>query len=1337
MNKPVELTILMRDKTRQGIESASQNVDGLTHDYDELIRAIRESNTEMENSGKSAQSMAGGFGNMQSMLLKLGGTTALVGLGREIINVRGEIQMMEKSFEVLTGSEAKAASVLAELKDIAIKSPLSLTDVSNGAQMLMAFNVEAGKAVDVVKQISDISMGDSQKFQSLLLAYSQMSSLGKVISQDVRQMATAGFNPLVEIARTTGRSIEDLSKALSDGAITVDMVKGAFISATSEGGKFYRMTEKQAEGLAGLKASLGDAWMNMLNEIGQGNNDLIAGGYKLTTSLVQNYETVGKAVMALVATYGAYKTAVVLNTVAEKGWTISQIVNYNWLLLVEKAQKLLNKTMLSNPYVLIATLIVGVVTAMWALHDSTTAEEKAQKKLNDTLEAAKTKKQNLKTKAHELIGILQDETQTIYEQVKAYEALMKVMPSSLKGMTFEQVKALTPDEFAKIVNQASGNTEYATVKKMYDEAQKNVDRLKKSIAEIATIPNAGGALMEARKELKEAIAEQDVAAKQLNEINRLRKEAKEQEEKDKSKPITKNKEYWEQQKKTAETARAALDSQEKNSADWEKYSNQIADAQKEIDKYSDSKERQSEKAGESAAAKAARDAQQQADANTKLINSDVKAALERRQTAIDNDQKLLDIEKDGYVKRQKQIELDHQKELLNIDKHAQELLEKEQEAARLAWEKEGKNGKFTAPTVLSEENQGLIDTQTKTQNETKKAETKKLIQELSTQYADYAQKRLDIEKKFNEDLDAMYDVNGDLLIGVTQANVDELKRQSTEALATLDNEFSRTTTSIEKLFGDMSRKSVADMRGIADQAQAMMEFITGGNWDAGKAASFGIQTEAQFKQLNAEWANSPEKLAAIKKAIQDLNDEADQSETAFNKMSNGLKKVFSSGSNQKNLKDGLSLISDGLQSATKMGDMFADSLRNIGELSGNETFGQIADGISSVMDAANKTMEGAQAGAAFGPVGAAIGAALGLVSSITGALAAGREQARRNAELTKQMINQQFIGEKDVNRLYRERYEWSQKIGETQLDYIKRVGEELKKQRAESEKDTADYWNKLQNSQYYTRWDSGKRSGIFGDWSAKDVDAHWTGETSLNGKTEKEIEELYYQGKLTDDAKAWYELYLKAKEEQGDLLQKEAEEMDRIRELYTGTSYEGIVNSIVEGFKAGKRSAVDFADTFQELMQGAMASALQLAADEKTRKFYEEFAGRSNDADGLTQSDIEYLNNLWDSIINSLSEETENLQKATGIAFGGSSQSGKAGAFETMTQDQGTKLEGLFTSVQNHTSSIDDRVTDISSVMYSVSDTLLRIEENTSYCRKLEEISEDIAAIKRDGLKIK
>jgi hypothetical protein len=108
-------------------------------------------------------------------------------------------------------------------------------------------------------------------------------------------------------------------------------------------------------------------------------------------------------------------------------------------------------------------------------------------------------------------------------------------------------------------------------------------------------------------------------------------------------------------------------------------------------------------------------------------------------------------------------------------------------------------------------------------------------------------------------------------------------------------------------------------------------------------------------------------------------------------------------------------------------------------------------------------------------------------------------------------------------------------------------------------------------------------------------------------------------------------------------------------------------------------------------------------------------------------------------LINGIAITAEGLEDATGIKFGslGKDQIGRVGAFTTMTQDQGTKLEGLFTSVQGHVASMDDILKSIAAVMSRTDDRLAQIAENTAYCRRLEDIASDIKEIRRDGLKMK
>lgn len=420
---------------------------------------------------------------MGNMAKKVFSVVAAKEFVSQVIEVRAEMQMLNKSFEVLLGSKDKADLYVKEIKDYALVSPLSVSDVSKAAQTLLGFNVEAEKTIPIIKSIGDISMGDSQKFGSLTLAFSQMSAAGRLMGQDLNQMINAGFNPLQVISEKTGKSIAQLKKEMESGAISSQMVADAFSSATAEGGKFHGMIEKSADGIRNAQNQLTGAIQDTLNSIGESQEGIIKGSYEVATSLVQNYDKVGRVIAGLIVTYGAYRTALMLATIAENGHSVSMLLTRERILLVRKAQQLLNATMLANPYVLLATIVAGFAATMWVLHDSTTAAEKAQKQLNKEQEEAARKKQELTSKTDSLISKTNSETESVYSQVKAYKELIKLFPE-LGNMTFEEFKSLPQDQQKKTLSNISEKREVEDAIGAYEADLKRIEELKKQIKEV-------------------------------------------------------------------------------------------------------------------------------------------------------------------------------------------------------------------------------------------------------------------------------------------------------------------------------------------------------------------------------------------------------------------------------------------------------------------------------------------------------------------------------------------------------------------------------------------------------------------------------------------------------------------------------------------------------------------------------------------------------------------------------------------------------------------------------------------------------------------------------------
>lgn len=113
--------------------------------------------------------------------------------------------------------------------------------INDAAKNMLSFGIDSTKTKTILSQIGDIAAGDAQKFGSLSLAFAQISSAGKLGGQDLMQLINAGFNPLAEMSKKTGKSIGELKEDMAKGAISAEMVEEAFAAATSEGGQFHGM----------------------------------------------------------------------------------------------------------------------------------------------------------------------------------------------------------------------------------------------------------------------------------------------------------------------------------------------------------------------------------------------------------------------------------------------------------------------------------------------------------------------------------------------------------------------------------------------------------------------------------------------------------------------------------------------------------------------------------------------------------------------------------------------------------------------------------------------------------------------------------------------------------------------------------------------------------------------------------------------------------------------------------------------------------------------------------------------------------------------------------------
>ena len=198
-------------------------------------------------------------------------------------------------------------------------------------------------------------------------------------------------------------------------------------------------------------------------------------------------------------------------------------------------------------------------------------------------------------------------------------------------------------------------------------------------------------------------------------------------------------------------------------------------------------------------------------------------------------------------------------------------------------------------------------------------------------------------------------------------------------------------------------------------------------------------------------------------------------------------------------------------------------------------------------------------------------------------------------------------------------------------------------------------------------------------------------------------------------------------------------EIDRNTEILGNVDYSSFEDSFLDVLKNLDSSSKDFADSFENYLQNAiLSSIIRDKYSKDIKELYDSWVTKTKSGFTLDEDEVNDLRTRQEDIVNAMLKERDEAMKIFGwTSESEKQQSGRSGSFTTMSQEQGTKLEGLFTSVQDHVSSIDTTVFDISRSMYEASDSLVAIVRNTGYCYHLEQMAADISELKRDGIKMK
>lgn len=382
----------------------------------------------------------------------------------QMIAVRSEFQQLEISFGTMLKSKEKANELMAQLTDLAAKTPFGLQEVSEGAKRLLAFQVPAQEVTETLRRMGDVAAGLGVPMGQLIHVYGQVKAQGKLMTNDLYQFMNAGIPIIAELSKVVGKSETEIKDMVSAGKIGFPEIQAVIKNMTSEGGLFFNLMAEQSKSLGGQISNLQDNFDQMLNEIGKASEGVVSGAISGVAYLVENYQTLGKIIAGLITTYGAYRAAVIVNITLTRSWAvaaradaIAKGIQTTATNIATTATKALNAAMKANPYVLVATALVGLVSYMVLFNKEVSVAEKAQKAFNEEQERQKNLLQEERSEIDKLIEVVKDENAAKGQRLNALNKLKDIYPDIFSKYKTEEELIRNIANALKEVNNAQKN----------------------------------------------------------------------------------------------------------------------------------------------------------------------------------------------------------------------------------------------------------------------------------------------------------------------------------------------------------------------------------------------------------------------------------------------------------------------------------------------------------------------------------------------------------------------------------------------------------------------------------------------------------------------------------------------------------------------------------------------------------------------------------------------------------------------------------------------------------------------------------------------------------------
>lgn len=420
----------------------------------ERARQIREITTQaVKNTNRELNEQSRIVSQLKNLAMSYLSIYTGIRLIKSMVQVTGEFELQRRSLQAMIKDLGIANDIFERTKRLALQSPFQFKELITYSKQLAAYSIPINDIYETTKMLSDVSAGLGVDMNRIILAYGQIKSAAVLRGQEIRQLTEAGIPIIDELRKKfeqlgeVGISNAEVFDKVSARLVPFEMVRDVFVDMTTEGGKFYKMQEIQAETLKGKIANLTDAYELMMYNIGNSQSETMKGAVDMVKSLMENYESILQTMKHLVLIYGVYRTAIIAANALEKARLYylaldEALVNgVNLKLAIQiKLQSALN--ILKGSWISLLKLGLaaglGVLYLTYKLITAQTEYQKAMKKVNDAHDEGAVEAMREQIALRELYDKLGKLTEGTAEYEKVRETIRKRYGEHLDALAKEK-----------------------------------------------------------------------------------------------------------------------------------------------------------------------------------------------------------------------------------------------------------------------------------------------------------------------------------------------------------------------------------------------------------------------------------------------------------------------------------------------------------------------------------------------------------------------------------------------------------------------------------------------------------------------------------------------------------------------------------------------------------------------------------------------------------------------------------------------------------------------------------------------------------------------------------